>query len=585
MPTDVSEPAVDDGQQETKLRIARMLRELAVLLRLNGESKFKVRAYERAAYAIEHVAQDVGDLIARNALQSVPGIGDRLAALIEEIGRTGRSNLLSRLQAKFPPGTVELIDIPHLGIKKINALSAALGITTREELRAACAAHEVHKVPGFGAALEAKILAALEQAPATDDGCLLLHALAAVEPLQAYVRASAHVERVDVVGGIRRREEIVAALELLAVTDEPAAVLDYFLHYPGSIETVRRDESSATLRLLRGPLAVLHVSPARSYANALHYFTGAPAHIEKLRGYAAERGIELSPTGLSERAGDVLEVRDEEALYQRLGLPLIVPEMREDEGEIEAAASGRLPADLIRLGDLQGMTHVHTVYSDGRNTVEEMAKAAASMGMRYLTITDHSPTASYAGGLTLERLAQQWAEIARVQERVDIRLLRGTESDILRDGALDYLDAVVEQFDVVIASVHARYHLSARDMTARIVRAMRHPSFKIWGHPLGRLLQHRPPFECDVEAILDAIAESRAAIEINGDPHRLDLEPRWIRAARARGIKFVLSTDAHSTAALRNVRFAVSLARRGWVRREEALNALPVEEFVEAVRP
>jgi DNA polymerase (family 10) len=254
-------------------------------------------------------------------------------------------------------------------------------------------------------------------------------------------------------------------------------------------------------------------------------------------------------------------------------------------GEIEAARAGRLPGDLIRLEDVRGLVHCHTVYSDGAHTVEEMARAADALGMAYLTITDHSRSATYAGGLSVDRLAEQWDEMARVQDSVSVRLLRGSEVDILADGALDYPDAVLEQLDVIVASVHQRFRLDAARMTARITRAMAHPCFKIWGHALGRLVLSRPPIDCDVEAILDVIAASRAAIEINGDPHRLDMAPPWVRSARQRGIRFVISTDAHSVAEYGNLRYGVAMARRGWVQRGEVLNALGAPAFARAVAP
>ena len=247
--------------------------------------------------------------------------------------------------------------------------------------------------------------------------------------------------------------------------------------------------------------------------------------------------------------------------------------------------TGTLPRDLVTAADIRGLVHCHTVYSDGRHTVEQMARAADALGMEYLTITDHSPSAAYAGGLPVDRLKAQWEEIARVQESVTVRLLRGTESDILADGGLDYPDDILEQLDVVIASIHRRHRMDADQMTQRLVRAMALPCFKIWGHALGRLVLSRPPIECRVEEVLDTIASSRAAVEINGDPRRLDLPPRWLRAARERGIRFVVSTDAHSVAEIANVRYGVAMARRGWVRRDEVLNTLPAEAFARAVAP
>jgi DNA polymerase (family X) len=262
----------------------------------------------------------------------------------------------------------------------------------------------------------------------------------------------------------------------------------------------------------------------------------------------------------------------------------VPPELREDEGEIEAAQAGALPS-LVTLDDIQGLIHCHTLYSDGKSSIEEMALAADAIGMKYLTITDHSPSAFYARGVKIDRLKAQWEDIAKAQEKVKVKLLRGTESDILDNGAFDYPDAILEKFDIIIASIHVRSGMGPGPMTQRLVRAMSSPFSKIWGHPLGRLVRSRPPLDCDMEKVLDAIATSRAAVEINGDPRRLDLEPRWIRAARQRGIKFVVSTDAHSTDSLQYVRYGVAMARRGWLARTDILNTLSAAEFTQAVRP
>jgi DNA polymerase (family X) len=274
----------------------------------------------------------------------------------------------------------------------------------------------------------------------------------------------------------------------------------------------------------------------------------------------------------------------ENKIYRRLGIQYIPPEMREDEGEIEIAGAGRL-TQPVELADIRGMTHCHTIYSDGRNSIEEMALTAEAMGMTYLTITDHSPSAHYARGVGIDRLRAQWDEIARVQQRVRIKLLKGTESDILEDGSLDYPDHFLEQFDIIIASIHSRHRMDSEQMTERLLRALKLPCFKIWGHPLGRLIGSRPPLECRMNQVLDAIAESKCALEVNGDPHRLDLEPDWIRAARTRGIKCIISTDAHSIGGLANLDYGVSTARRGWLTRDEVLNTLDAEDFMRVVHP
>jgi DNA polymerase (family 10) len=306
--------------------------------------------------------------------------------------------------------------------------------------------------------------------------------------------------------------------------------------------------------------------------------TGSTAHVEKLVSYASSKKISFAVRdgSRSKRAP-----RSEEEIYRSLKMQYVPPELREDEGEMEAALAGKLNEDLLTLSDIKGMVHCHTTYSDGKHTIEQMVRAAEAMGMKYITITDHSPTAFYANGVNIDRLERQWEEIDEVQEQVKVKILRGTESDILANGKLDYPDRILEKFDVLVASIHARYKMDRAKMTERIVTAMREPVFKIWGHALGRLLERRPPFECDVERVLDVIAESRAAIEINGDPYRLDLEPRWVREARKRKIKFVISVDAHSVGAS-TMRMACDGAQ-GWVTRREVLNAAS-DRICETVR-
>jgi DNA polymerase (family X) len=387
-----------------------------------------------------------------------------------------------------------------------------------------------------------------------------------------------------VAGALRRWTETVDDLIIVVASTRPAAAIEYALASPLIVMVTRREESFCRATLTTGvPIEVRAVPPNR-YPGELLHATGARAHIEHLGRLARARGLTLEPSGIH-RGRRQLPADGEADLYRHLGLPYIPPELREDTGELEAASRGALPDDLVALGDVHGLVHCHTVYSDGKHTVEQMARAADALGMHYLTITDHSPTASYAGGLTVDRLKAQWDEIARVQESVRVRLLRGTESDILADGSLDYPDAVLEQLDVVIASIHSRLRMDAEQMTRRLVQALTLPWFKIWGHALGRLVLSRPPIDCRVEEVLDAVARSRAAVEINGDPHRLDLPPRWIRAARERGIRFVISTDAHSVAELENARYGVAMARRGWTRRDEVLNTLDTEAFARAVSP
>lgn len=565
-----------------RLAIARALSETADLLALTGQEPFRARAYDRGARVLESLSDHYFDrLVAESRLTTLSGIGRGLAAVIGDLARIGRSETLDQVRSSLPTGARELARIPNLGLRKIQALQAALGVETVEALRAACEVGRVRAVKGFGEKTERRILegiraldAAAEEPPAPTR-VLLSSALEVAERALAHLRAIPGVTDAEVAGDLRRWTETVDRLVVVIASRKPDAALDGALASPLLVSRGDRDGLTARATLVTGLPIELRATTPDHWAAALLAATGSDAHLRALAPLARERGVDL------ERAPG----QDEAQLYRRLGLPYFPPELREGTGEVEAARAGTLPDDLVTLDDVQGLVHCHTVYSDGRHTVEQMARAAEALGFRYLTITDHSPTASYANGLDVDRLHAQWDEIARVQERVSVRLLRGTESDILADGALDYPDPVLEQLDVIIASIHARHRMDADRMTERIIRAIRHPCFKIWGHALGRLILSRPPIPARVEAILDAIAGSRAAIEINGDPHRLDLEPRWVRAARERGIRFVISTDAHATGELRNLRYGVAMARRGWVRRGEVLNTLDAEGFVHAVAP
>jgi DNA polymerase (family 10) len=574
--------------RSSRMAIAKSLREMAGLLALAGESPFRARAYERAATAIERLDVDLAALVEAGRLTELPGIGRGIAATIAELQRTGRSRALDALRGGMPPGALSLGRIPGLSLDKIRALHAALGVETVAELQAACEDGRVRGVKGLGEKTERRLLErilALEAPPAN----VRLHldrALALAEAFAAHVRSGPGVLRAEIAGALRRRVETVDRLVFVAAARAPEPVIGHALASPLVASVSRREaERCAAVLGESVPLELAVVKPDR-YPGALLDATGSPGHLRDLGRVAHDRGLVLDTTGLtSKSSGTRVPAAGEDDLYRRLGLPSVPPELREGSGEVEAAEAGTLPEDLVTVDDLQGLVHCHTVYSDGKHSIADMARAADAMGMRYLTITDHSPTAFYARGLDVDRLRAQWDEIARVQETVSVRLLRGTESDILADGRLDYPDAILEQMDVVIASIHARHRMDADRMTRRLVRAMQHPCFKIWGHGLGRLLLSRPPIECRVEEVLDAAAGARAAIEINGDTRRLDLEPRWIRAARERGLRFVVSTDAHSVDALTNQRYGVAMGRRGWVRRGEVLNTFDTDAFVRAVAP
>jgi DNA polymerase (family 10) len=567
-----------------RFEIAADLRQIARLLAIKGENPFKVQSYQRGASALETLGGDLDPLVKAGRLKEIAGIGSALAATIEEIYRTGECWWLRQMREELPPGVVELSEVPGLSLKKIVALNETLGINSVTELKTACQEGRVSKVKGFGVKSQTKLLADIEKLESPKNGALLLHhALDTAEKILDHMRACPELIDAGIAAGLRRRKETIRRICIVAASTDPKPVLDRFLCFPALARTDDLDADRCLARLAGGVPVELVIVPPSEYARALHARTGSRKHLARLQDLARTKdpGLFSDATGNGDSPRNI---ESESEIYRRLALEFIPAELREDEGEIEAAGRGALPR-LIASEDIRGMTHCHTIYSDGRNSIEEMARAAEAMGMAYLTITDHSPSAHYAGGVGIDRLRAQWDEIARVQERVKIKLLKGTESDILADGSLDYPDPYLKEFDIIIASIHSRHRMDAKQMTERLMRAIKLPLFKIWGHPLGRLLQSRPPVDCRVEELLDAVAESRCAIEINGDPRRLDLEPRWIRAARERGIKFIVSTDAHSTTGLQNLPFGVSTARRGWLTRGEVLNALGTEEFMRAVHP
>ncbi|CAN5707174.1 DNA polymerase/3'-5' exonuclease PolX [soil metagenome] len=584
-----------------KFAIAAALQEISSLLELKGGvSRFKARAYQTGARAIAAVAGDISKLIQDNRLTSIPGIGKAIASQIKQLHLTGSSSVLEGLRKEFPPGIIGLSELPGLSVVKIAKLHEELGVTSIAELQVAAEAGRVREVKGFGAKTEQRLLELIanhDRDHKSEKRFHIHHAQRIGAQALNYLEAAQGLREVSFAGSLRRWKETVGTISIVASSNQPEALIEYFLQFPLIVKVEDQTGTSCSVQLVEGARVSLRTVQPNQFSLALFWETGSRAHITKIQELAGRKGLDLNGQSLKIKINRAkkrmslssgrgsLEIRNEADVYPLLHMQDVPPELREDEGEIESALNKTLPEDLVTLADIQGMVHCHTTYSDGKHSIEDMARAAEAMGMKYMTITDHSPTAFYAGGLNLDRLQQQWDEIGETQAKVKIKLLKGTESDILSDGRLDYPDRILEQFDVVIASIHSRYKMNSEKMTKCLVTAMRQPVFKIWGHALGRLIQRRPPFECDVERVLDVIAESRAAIEVNGDPYRLDMEPRWIREARKRKIKFVISVDAHSAGALHNLKYGVAMARRGWLRRDEVLNTLGIKAFAKAVRP
>ena len=564
----------NEKPQLDRFGVAAALQEIAQLMDLKGgQFRFKAKAYNAGARAIQGVA-DLDRLVKEDRLTTLPRIGDALASQIKQLYLTGQSSVLNGLRHEFPKGVIELSSVPGLSVEKIKQLDEA-GISSIAQLKAAAENGRLESLKGFGPKTAQRLVTQLSTPIQKPKRRLHLHhAWSTADQCVDYLKTIDGVVDVSVAGSLRRWEETIGVIDIVASSKDPESVVEKFREFPLILSSQVDGPNACVAHFADGAQVWLTVVPPQEFGITLFVKTGSQSHIEKVKDYAEKKKVNFARLP-----------RTEEQLYKRLGMAYIEPELREDEGEIEAALAKKLPEDLVTEPDIKGIVHAHTTYSDGIHTLEAMVRGAEEMGMKYITITDHSPTAIYANGVKVDRLKRQWDEIDEVQEKVSIKILRGTESDIIASGKLDYPDAILEKMDVIVASIHARYKMDSEKMTERITTAMREPVFKIWGHGLGRLLQRRPPFECDVEHILDVIAESRAAIEINGDPYRLDLEPRWLREARKRKIKFVVSTDAHSVKAMNNVKYGVAMARRGWVTRKEVLNTLNTTAFTKAVKP
>jgi DNA polymerase (family X) len=575
----------------TGREVAAILREISQLLQLKGENAFKVRAYDMGADAFEALPADPGapdglyKLVNEGRLSSLPGVGKAIDQKVTELVKTGSLKYLEDLRQEFPHGALDLVQIPGLGPRKALVLIRELDVTSIDDLEKAAKEGRVRGLKGFGERTEQQILDGIVKLRERNGARKpLWETRPLAEQLLRRVREVPGVLRAEIAGSVRRYAETNADVDLVAATASVEPVMEAFCTSPGVAEVLARGNTKSSVRLLDGLQADLRVVAENQFATALHHFTGSKQHHVKLRGIARTKGLSISEYGLARLdGGATVQPTSEEELYKTLDLSWVPPELREDTGEIELAAGGPLP-EFVQISDIQGFVHCHTTWSDGKATMEEMVRAAQALGAKFITITDHTRAAHYANGLDADRLKRQWDEISYVQERVpEVRILRGSEVDILADGALDWPDAILEQLDVVICSVHQRFKLDEAGQTARIRRALEHPLCGIWGHPTGRYLGDRDPLPARWEELIEVAVEHGVTIECNGTPHRLDFSSDLLRLARKYKAKVCLSVDAHSTKDLENLHYAVGTARRGWTERERVVNARGADEFVAAL--
>ncbi|MFN2385574.1 MAG: DNA polymerase/3'-5' exonuclease PolX [Thermoanaerobaculia bacterium] len=558
--------------------VARILEEIAAMLELKGENPFKVRAYENGARAVLAFGGDLDEAVRTGELRNVRGIGAGLFSNIRTLVETGALPYHAELRAAFPPGLRECLRIPGFGARKAKQLYQAIGIDSLASLERACRDGTVAAVKGFGPRSAEKILKSIAVMRASAGYHHYHRARARAEDAVAALRGLA--DRLEIAGSLRRRLEVIRDIDLVATARKPAAVAGAFKALPGVTEVLADGPTKVSVRFHDGLSADLRIVDPEDLPAALLYFTGSKEHNTALRGRARRKGLKLNEYGLYSESGDRrIPCAREADIYRALGLGYIEPELREGRGEIEAAERGDLPR-LVQDSDLRGLIHVHTTESDGRHSVEEMVAAMRTSGYSYAAITDHSETASYAGGLTPARVRAQREAIRSLRRRVPgFRIFHGTEADILADGSIDFGDEFLPIFDVVVASVHSRFGLSREEQTERLVRAVRNPLVSVLGHPTGRLLLSREPIAVDAEAVIDAAAESGCAIEMNCNPHRLELDWRLGRRAVERGVLISIDPDAHSIRELELVPYGVGIARKGWVTPEATLNARSAEEL------
>ncbi|HKT31651.1 MAG TPA: DNA polymerase/3'-5' exonuclease PolX [Gammaproteobacteria bacterium] len=560
--------------------IAALFNRYADLLEIQDANPFRVRAYRNAARVVSGSSRSMAELLAEGRdLDELPGIGKDLAAKIETIVRSGALPQLARIEKRVPRALSDLMQLPGLGPKRVKLLYRELDIRSVEDLQRAARSGELEKLPGFGAKITARILTGIESRGSAPQRFKLADAEQAAAPLVAYLEKIRGVKTVTVAGSFRRRRDTVGDLDIVVTARRGTPVMRRFIAYDAVAEVLSEGVTRASVRLRNGLQVDLRLVPEASYGAALYYFTGSKSHNIAVRRIAVGKGLKINEYGVYRGVRRVAG-RTEEEVFAAVDLPYIVPELRENRGEIEAARRGKLP-ELVRLADLRGDLHAHTTASDGHDTLAAMAVAARSLGYGYLAITDHTRQVRVAHGLNAQELRVHFAAIDRLNAGFkDFRLLKSAEVDILEDGRLDLPDSVLAEMDVVVAAVHYRLELPTEEQTARVLKALDNRRIHVLAHPTTRLISQRPEFAAHMPKIFAAAAERGVAMEINAHPDRLDLDDVHARAAREAGCKLVISTDAHSVAGLGYMHYGVDQARRAWLAKTDVLNTLPLDTLL-----
>jgi DNA polymerase (family 10) len=567
--------------------VSAVLQDVALLLELKGENLFKVKAYSNAARTIEILEEDLGEKVRDGRLKEIKGIGETLAQHITELATTGKLQLYEDLKTSIPPGHLEMLKIPGLGPKKIIVLYDKLDIKTVGELEYACLENRLIDLQGFGQKSQEKILQGIQQVKKYHGQFLYGEVIEPAREILKKILSHPKVIRGNLAGSLRRKWEVVRNINLVLSTHRPQEVLTAFSKLR-EVEALRfKDKASGRYTLFSGVEVDLQTASDQTFPYALSFFTGSLTHWNLLFERAKAMGLKLSEKGLH-RNGRLISCIEEEEIFDALSLDFIPPELRENQGEIEVSEVHQLPR-LIEDHDIKGVFHVHSLYSDGTNSIRSMAQASKKMGFSYMGLSDHSQSAHYAGGLTLEKLQKQWKEIKLVnQELEDFIILKGIESDILPDGSLDFEEVILKEFDFVIASIHSHFNMPREEMTQRVIKAVRNPYTTILAHPTGRLLLAREPYAIDMTRIINEASRSGVAIELNAHPYRLDIDWRLCKYAKEKGVKIAINPDAHEEGGLKDTYYGVGIGRKGWLEPGDILNAMDLEKikaFLERRKP
>jgi len=554
--------------------IAAIFYELADLLEIQDETPFKIRAYRNAARLIEGLGESLEEMVQRGEdLTKLPGIGEKIAKKIEEIVKTGKLSKLEKVRLQVPESLRALLSIEGLGPKRVKILYDKLHITDLQTLKQAAAEHKISRLPGFGVKTEEKILKGLRLLKQEGVRHLYAEAEPIVEEILSFLQQAPDLHSVEVAGSFRRRKETVGDLDILATAKEPAKIIKHFTTYPKTAEIISAGETRSTIVLKNALQIDLRVVEKESYGAALQYFTGSKSHSIALRQLANEKGFKLNEYGLFQN-NTLIAAKTEEEIYNKLGLTYIEPELRENRGEIEAAQNNTLPR-LITLDDIRGNLHMHTTYSDGMNTLEEMVQAAIKRGYDYIAVTDHSATLTVAQGLDKEKAYKQFKEIDALNEKyAPFKILKGMEVDILEDGSLGMEEEILQQLDIALGAIHSKFKLTKQAQTKRLLKAIQNPHIKGIAHPTGKLIGKREPLDLNFKEIFKACKEENTFLEINAQPQRVDLNDILIQEAKTYGVKFSIATDAHAVGQLDYMKYGINQARRGWLQKEDVVNSL-----------